>query len=415
MVQCHFLESDDTESMLFAESEPQHALLFHAGGDNLYPLLLSDVDAPSSSRKRTADTLAEKDDATGPPNREVEQEELIELIDAALRISITDKPLRTASGIKVNSVESSKKLADVSPALWSPDYLPAMSNRAVFVPTISHALSHSLYGRAKSTTLTEKLQELGRLDGCQLNARESSLASVADSGREVDSIHRSVGFSLWQMMQRTLFDANSARRLTSLKPACKKGSYSSVKNDEVLEDQTQLSYGIDFGDLVSDDDLDEDDLFGDFLGKSQRCDGFSLDEYEFLSSLDDSKMLSLEGRLQQATPPDACSEDGDLFFGLSSTVLAQESRHDPETATTSHPLSLGQQHAIPNEVCLLEGEDDMMASTFEDEERLLRAKLQNDAQLVAELGADAVSRTLVETVCHLDYGGVAGGDGMLEA
>ncbi|KAK5006338.1 hypothetical protein LTR16_005894, partial [Cryomyces antarcticus] len=345
---------------------------------------------------------------------EVEQEQLVELIDAALRTSITDKPLRTASGIKVNSVESSKKLADVSPALWSPDYLPAMSSRAVFVPTISHALSHSLYGRAKSTTLREKLQELGRLNGCQLNAREGSLASAADSVREVDSIHRSVDVSLWQMMQRTLYDANSARRLTSLKPACRKGSYSSVRNDEMLEDQAPLSYGIDFGDLVSDDGLDEDDLFGDYLGKSQRCDGFSLDEYEFLSSLDDSDMLSLEGRLQQATPPDACSEDGDLFFGMSSAVLAQESRHNPETATTSHPLLLGQQCAITNEACLLEGEDDMMASTFEEEERLLRTKLQNDAQLIAELGADAVSCTLVESGRHLDYGGIAGGDGMLE-
>ncbi len=48
---------------------------------------------------------------------------LLELTDAALRTLICAKPIRT-TGIKVLGASSGPKLADISPALFSPDYLP---------------------------------------------------------------------------------------------------------------------------------------------------------------------------------------------------------------------------------------------------------------------------------------------------
>lgn len=48
---------------------------------------------------------------------------LMKLIDTALRTLICNNPTRTAAGIKTSADPSGPKLADISPALFSPGYL----------------------------------------------------------------------------------------------------------------------------------------------------------------------------------------------------------------------------------------------------------------------------------------------------
>lgn len=54
----------------------------------------------------------------------INPEDIINLVDAALRMAICDRPMKVAPGIKTASETSVSKLATTAPALWSPEYLP---------------------------------------------------------------------------------------------------------------------------------------------------------------------------------------------------------------------------------------------------------------------------------------------------
>ncbi len=72
--------------------------------------------------KRPAEEKLPTDDATEP----IQLHNAVQLMDAAIRNLICNKPLRTAAGIKLLGDKSKPiaKLADLAPALWSPGYLP---------------------------------------------------------------------------------------------------------------------------------------------------------------------------------------------------------------------------------------------------------------------------------------------------
>jgi hypothetical protein len=68
----------------------------------------------------------EVEDAHEQPKPEAIQFHCItSLVDAALRLSIHEKPLRLRRGIKVKGEVLPQTLSDISPALWSPGYLQA--------------------------------------------------------------------------------------------------------------------------------------------------------------------------------------------------------------------------------------------------------------------------------------------------
>ncbi|KAG9537785.1 hypothetical protein KCU79_g20516, partial [Aureobasidium melanogenum] len=107
--------------------------------------------------------LERQTDSSSPSPAELGNVELvIDLIDAALRLALTNLSSKTLAGKKITEKSSFKHLDDICPAMWSPGHLEALASRAVFLPTISHAMSNSISQRAHSMTLKEKLKEIAR-------------------------------------------------------------------------------------------------------------------------------------------------------------------------------------------------------------------------------------------------------------
>jgi len=50
-------------------------------------------------------------------------EQIVGAIDVALRLALTNLPLRALSGVKVTEKSSFKHLNDICPALWSPGHI----------------------------------------------------------------------------------------------------------------------------------------------------------------------------------------------------------------------------------------------------------------------------------------------------
>ncbi|KAI7321200.1 hypothetical protein KC326_g2361 [Hortaea werneckii] len=123
--------------------------------------------------------------------------EALRLFDVAFRAAIAEQPPRFGRGIKIKHAHKLKRLADIAPSTWSPSYSSNISSRAVFLPTISHALAN-VASRSNSAHDTERLHAG---DG------ESSAISQP-SGR--------LEMKLWNLLRGAMYDEESARHLRPL-------------------------------------------------------------------------------------------------------------------------------------------------------------------------------------------------------
>ena len=130
----------------------------------------------------------------------------LHLIDAAIRLAITSSPKRLDKRFQMSSSESLHRLSDIAPALWSPGYLPALSDRAVFLPTICHAMANVGGERAKSASLMAKMTEIGRQTTMQ-----GSMSGAAHI-----ELQSNVAVPLWRMLQASMHNPETARRLKPL-------------------------------------------------------------------------------------------------------------------------------------------------------------------------------------------------------
>lgn len=98
--------------------------------DNLPTVNGRDVQSLASS---TSSPTAGVRDAYSQPDsvRCRDTDGILNLIDAALRLSITDIPTKTLSGIFISEVSSFKRLEDFCPAVWSPDYLSVLLHNSL--------------------------------------------------------------------------------------------------------------------------------------------------------------------------------------------------------------------------------------------------------------------------------------------
>ncbi|KAG9684287.1 hypothetical protein KCU95_g13107, partial [Aureobasidium melanogenum] len=150
-------------------------------------------------------------DSNSPSPAEIDDlERVVNLIDAALRLALTNLSSKTLTGVKIIEKSSFKHLDDICPAMWSPDHLEALASRAVFLPTISHAMSNSISQRAQSTTLKEKLKEI---------ARQECVATSHRQHPEPQAIQQAVSIRLWRLMQRRLRDPSAGKKLKSIRIA----------------------------------------------------------------------------------------------------------------------------------------------------------------------------------------------------
>ncbi|KEQ73424.1 hypothetical protein M436DRAFT_46784 [Aureobasidium namibiae CBS 147.97] len=183
-------------------------------------------------------------------------EHIVGAIDVAFGLALTDLPPRALSGFRVTEKSSFKHLHDICPAMWSPGHVEALASRAVFLPTVSHAISNSISQRARSFSLREKLKEI---------ARQEHLTASSGSRFEPRAIQKAVGIRLWRLTQRRLRDPSAAKKLQPIRT-----SDTITSTSEQDEDVDKiLSFELDDNHLIypqletclgSDDEVNGEDL-----------------------------------------------------------------------------------------------------------------------------------------------------------
>ncbi|KAL1629664.1 hypothetical protein SLS56_005317 [Neofusicoccum ribis] len=161
-------------------------------------------------------------------------EHILELIDSALRLTICEKPLKLPPGIKITR-DNVTRLATVAPALWRPNHLKAVFERAPFIPTIAHALSHSLPTNARSTSLKRKAAEL--LDHHPPAASRAGPLSPEDVQhyKGPNFAYEAASIGLWNLLQRGDFGSGASGRLKRLKTRPSNvDAYAIGEHDEML-------------------------------------------------------------------------------------------------------------------------------------------------------------------------------------
>ncbi|KAI7541603.1 hypothetical protein KC331_g8465 [Hortaea werneckii] len=121
----------------------------------------------------------------------------LRLFDVAFRAAVAEQPRRFAHGIKIKNAHKLKRLADIAPSTWSPAYSSDISSRAVFLPTISHAL-------ANVASLGDSVHETGRL-----HAGDGEGSAISQPGDRLE-------MKLWNLLRGAMYDEESARHLKPL-------------------------------------------------------------------------------------------------------------------------------------------------------------------------------------------------------
>src|SRR5579871_3417539 len=115
-----------------------------------------------------------------------------------------------------------------------------MSQRSRFMTVISHTISHSFVRNAQSPSLKRKLTALtkNQIDLFDNNTRVDSVGNRSASNesqtiKNARNLDQIIQASLWRMMQLSLYDPLSARRLLS---ASETGVGDvRVESDEIME------------------------------------------------------------------------------------------------------------------------------------------------------------------------------------
>jgi hypothetical protein len=155
--------------------------------------------------------------------------ELISFLDilfAAVRFAITKNPIKLAKGIRIIASKSFRHLSEIAPAVWSPSCCRGLASRAVFLPTIDHALGAVGVTHSLSNTLRAKMIEVQRRSG------GSRCVPERLDGGHTDTTTTSPGTAhqLWRTMQHKLLRCEDANRLRPLKEAVLGG----IADDEGL-------------------------------------------------------------------------------------------------------------------------------------------------------------------------------------
>ncbi|KAI7476271.1 hypothetical protein KC351_g9559 [Hortaea werneckii] len=142
--------------------------------------------------RRTRDWGSSEQDAI-----EFQTNEALRLCDVAFRAAIAEQPRRFGHGIKIQNANKLKRLADVAPSTWSPGYSSDISSRAVFLPTISHALAN-VVSRSNS-----------------MHGTETPPAGDGE-GSTVPQPSCRLEMKLWNLLRGAMYDEGSAQHLRPL-------------------------------------------------------------------------------------------------------------------------------------------------------------------------------------------------------
>lgn len=161
---------------------------------------------------------------------------ILELIDVGIRTVIGGSPTKTGRRMTVRPSSSARSLANLAPTIWSPGYLKSMSTRAVFLPTINHALNTILNSqctseRHKMTMETVDCQNRLKANSDMTEAKHHMQTSTERfEGPDITSVH------LWRMLENGLRISDAARRLKPLTfSTSQKFGYHATGHDEILD------------------------------------------------------------------------------------------------------------------------------------------------------------------------------------
>ncbi|KAL2013859.1 hypothetical protein VTN00DRAFT_1384 [Thermoascus crustaceus] len=131
------------------------------------------------------------------------------LLDIGFRSLISSNPLRTMGGIERSSAECIRNLSDIAPAVFSPGYRDAVSQRACFVPVIAKAMS-SMLSETNSQSLQQRLFAL----------QESAISQYGDNLNHGDSstpdTRSMIKCLLWRIVQKGVYRPEAARKLSPI-------------------------------------------------------------------------------------------------------------------------------------------------------------------------------------------------------
>ncbi|KAH9817389.1 hypothetical protein Tdes44962_MAKER05513 [Teratosphaeria destructans] len=148
-------------------------------------------------RKRSFNLVGEyAHDIIDAHSSSVVRQMVVLAVRAAITISGVSESL--PKGFRLRNIEGFASLSDIAPAIWSPGYITAVSSRAVFLPTLAHALVN-VADKSRSVDLRSAVSRL------------QSMGSRA--WQPNDPAHGGLTVRLWHMLRDALYDQSAARRL----------------------------------------------------------------------------------------------------------------------------------------------------------------------------------------------------------
>ena len=287
------LNPDDLDELLLADFEVDQAI-FEVGtgtpcGEALNELSFS---SPQSARllKRSSSTTEPNDEDEGI----ISSNAILQLVGPALRLAISDAPKRLAKGVKPCKSKAFTQLANLAPSLWSPSYLSRVSSRAVFLPTISHALANVAGKATTSASLRSKVAALSPL----------TTGLNDDHG----SVRKKLSIRLWYLLQAGLYDQEAARRL---KPICFNVASDGASEDEALDILNASQQSEDLQDLELEDDFeaDLDNFDGDKLFENDLFEPlWHVEAEDYASGVAAPSLNALDSALRLEQPPRLLNE-----------------------------------------------------------------------------------------------------------
>lgn len=183
----------------------------------------------------------------------IAQDDCVRAVEAAVRLAICGMSHLSKGSYSVTSGGDISALSDIMPSIWSPNYLDAVASRAVFMPTICHALESVLV--APTGALRRESTEA------------SSVQAVSDAHRADVPDGSRMSAQLWRHVQSVMHQDTRELTRLSVPDEERRGSADDLEDPDanaswanILVDSPQVIDEYVLADDYSDDDLLDETL-----------------------------------------------------------------------------------------------------------------------------------------------------------
>lgn len=226
-----------------------------------------------------------------PDERAVCDSEILDLLDAAIRIAISGSTRNPPKGLELASTESLRHLAEIAPGVWRPKFLQAFAGRAVLLPTISHALHSVCFKDTDTNVVKSEVDERSSESSDVTNHRHAEVKGSPS--------HTSISTHLWQRLQQTILNQTAPEKLSCLfsQDLLTTGRGTPVNLIDTTQEDVCLPIIDDSGDESHDDLFVDDDDFSLIEGN---CDEDLFDDDEDENEIFLTEILSNEDQRSKA-------------------------------------------------------------------------------------------------------------------